>query len=156
MSINRGTESSRDKWMDHKAERTPQILIFLTVFLYLVGFGVIIPLLPLLGKELGGSAIQVGWLMAVFSLMQFLFSPFWGGLSDRYGRRKILVGCLLAESFTYIWFALARDFWSLLAARAFAGFFGASLSTASAYISDITPPQERSKGMALNLPGRLS
>lgn len=127
----------------------PKVLIFLTVFLYLVGFGVIIPILPLLGRELGGTAAQVGWLMAVYSLMQFLFSPFWGQLSDRVGRRKILVGCLLMEAFTYIWFAFARDYWSLFFARAFAGFFGASISTASAYISDITPPKERSKGMAL-------
>jgi len=124
-------------------------LIFATVFLYLVGFGVIIPILPLLGRELGGTAAQVGWLMAVFSLMQFLFAPFWGQLSDRYGRRKILVSCLLAESLTYIWFAFARDYWSLFFARALAGFFGASISTASAYISDITSTKERSKGMAL-------
>lgn len=124
-------------------------LIFATVFLYLVGFGVIIPILPLLGRELGGTAAEVGWLMAIFSLMQFIFAPFWGQLSDRYGRRNILVGCLLAEAFTYIWFALARDYWSLFFARALAGFFGASISTASAYISDITSTQERSKGMAL-------
>lgn len=127
----------------------PKVLIFLTVFLYLIGFGIIIPILPLLGQELGGNATQVGWLMAIFSLMQFLFAPFWGQLSDRYGRRMILVGCLLAEGFTYLWFAFARDFWSLFLARGLAGFFGASLSTASAYISDITPPKERSKGMAL-------
>jgi MFS family permease len=129
--------------------RAPKVLIFITVFLYLIGFGIIIPILPLLGRELGGSAAQVGWLMAIFSLMQFLFAPFWGQLSDRYGRRMILVGCLLAEGLTYIWFAYARDFWSLFLARGLAGFFGASLSTASAYISDITPPKERSKGMAL-------
>lgn len=129
--------------------KAQKVLIFMTVFLYLIGFGIIIPILPLLGRELGGSALQVGWLMAIFSLMQFLFSPYWGQLSDRYGRRAILVGCLLAEGLTYIWFAFARDFWSLLLARGLAGFFGASLSTASAYISDITPPKERSKGMAL-------
>jgi DHA1 family tetracycline resistance protein-like MFS transporter len=129
--------------------QAPKVLIFLTVFLYLIGFGIIIPILPLLGRELGGSAVQVGWLMAIFSLMQFLFAPFWGQLSDRYGRRMILVGCLLAEAATYVWFAYARDFWSLFLARGLAGFFGASLSTASAYISDITPPKERSKGMAL-------
>lgn len=94
---------------------------------------------------MGGSALEVGWLMAIYSLMQFIFSPFWGQLSDRYGRRKILVGCLLAEGFTYIWFALARDYWSLFFARGLAGFFGASISTASAFISDITPPRSAQK-----------
>lgn len=126
-----------------------KVLIFMTVFLYLIGFGIIIPILPILGRELGGSALEVGWLMAIYSLMQFLFSPFWGQLSDRYGRRKILIGCMLAEAITYIGFALARDYGSLFFARALAGFFGASISTASAYISDITPPKDRSKGMAL-------
>jgi MFS transporter, DHA1 family, tetracycline resistance protein len=128
---------------------SPKVLIFLTVFLYLLGFGIIIPILPLLGKDLGGAARDVGLLMAIYSFMQFLFAPFWGGLSDRLGRRKILVWCLLGEVFTYIWFAFSRDFWSLFAARMFAGIFGASISTASAYMSDITPPNERSKGMAL-------
>lgn len=121
----------------------------MTVFLYLVGFGIIIPILPLLGKELGGSASQVGWLMAIFSFMQFVFAPLWGHFSDRYGRRPILVSCLIGEALTYVWFAFTRDFTSLFLARMLAGFFGASLSTASAYISDITPPKERSKGMAI-------
>lgn len=132
-----------------KNPASPKVLIFMTVFLYLVGFGIIIPILPMLGKELGGSASQVGWLMAVFSFMQFVFAPMWGHFSDKHGRRPILVSCLLGEALTYVWFAYARDFTSLFIARMLAGFFGASLSTASAYISDITPPKERSKGMAI-------
>jgi multidrug resistance protein len=88
-------------------------------------------------------------LLAVYSLMQFLFSPFWGKLSDRYGRRPILLLCLLGEVFSYILFAQARTLEWLFVARILAGFFGASISTASAYISDITPKHERSKGMAL-------
>jgi MFS family permease len=132
-----------------KASSSPKVLIFMTVFLYLVGFGIIIPILPLLGQELGGSASQVGWLMAIFSFMQFVFAPLWGYFSDRHGRRPILVSCLIGEALTYVWFAFARDFTSLFLARMLAGFFGASLSTASAYFSDITPPKERSKGMAI-------
>jgi MFS family permease len=132
-----------------KPPSSPKVLIFMTVFLYLVGFGIIIPILPLLGTELGGSASQVGWLMAIFSFMQFVFAPLWGYFSDRHGRRPILVSCLIGEALTYVWFAFARDFTSLFLARMLAGFFGASLSTASAYISDITPPKERSKGMAI-------
>ena len=81
--------------------------------------------------------------------MQFIFSPFWGRWSDRVGRRPILLFCLVGEAFSYLLFAWARSLEWLFLARILAGFFGASISTASAYISDITPPEERSKGMAL-------
>jgi Arabinose efflux permease len=124
-------------------------IIFFTVFIYLVGFGIVIPIIPILSRNFGATALQTGLLLSVYSLMQFLFSPFWGKLSDRYGRRPILIFCLLGEGFSYIMFAYARNLELLFLARVFAGFFGASLSTASAYISDITPPNERSKGMAL-------
>lgn len=124
-------------------------VLFLTVFLYLVGFGVIIPILPVLSRDFGASAFEVGLLMSLYSLMQFLFAPFWGRLSDRYGRRPILVGCLLGEGFTYLLFAFSHDLMWLFLARGLAGFFGASISTASASISDVTGPKERSKGMAL-------
>lgn len=124
-------------------------VIFLTVFLYLVGFGVIIPLLPILSRDLGASSFQLGLLMAVYSLNQFLFSPFWGALSDRVGRRPVLLSCLALEVLSYLLFAFARSIEVLILARALAGFFGASLSTASAAISDVTGEKERSKGMAL-------
>lgn len=124
-------------------------VIFLTVFLYLVGFGVIIPLLPILSRDLGATSFQLGLLMAVYSLSQFLFSPFWGALSDRVGRRPVLLSCLGLEVLCYIVFAFARSIEMLIVARALAGFFGASLSTASAAVSDVTAESERSKGMAL-------
>lgn len=125
------------------------LIIFLTVFIYLLGFGIVIPIIPLLGREFGANPFQAGLLMSVYSLMQFLFAPFWGKLSDRIGRRPILLGCMLGEGLSYILFAYARNLELLFVARILAGFFGASLSTASAYISDITPLEERSKGMAL-------
>lgn len=87
--------------------------------------------------------------MSVYSLMQFIFAPFWGRWSDHVGRRPILLFCLVGEAFSYLLFAWARSLEWLFVARILAGFFGASISTASAYISDITPPEERSKGMAL-------
>lgn len=124
-------------------------IIFFTVFLYLVGFGVIIPIVPILTKNFGATSFQVGLILSAYSFMQFVFAPFWGHLSDRHGRRPILLFCLLGEVLAYIAFAQARSFETLLLARLFAGFFGASISTASAYISDITPSNERSKGMAL-------
>jgi MFS transporter, DHA1 family, tetracycline resistance protein len=130
-------------------KKSPLVIIFFTVFLYLVGFGVIIPILPLLGKQFGASSTQVGLLMSIYSLMQFFFSPMWGRVSDRLGRRPVLLFCLLGEAGAYLLFAAARDLNMLFVARALAGFFGASISTASAYISDVTPANERSKGMAL-------
>lgn len=135
-------------WMDEQNKSGLKV-IFLIVFLYLVGFGVIIPLLPVLSREMGASAFEIGLLMSIYSLMQFIFSPFWGRLSDRSGRRPILLFCLLGETLSYLIFAFSRSVEMLIVARALAGFFGASISTASAAISDLTPPNERSKGMAL-------
>ena len=135
--------------MTTTSNKSQLAIIFFTVFLYLVGFGVVIPIIPLLSRNFGATALQTGLLLSVYSLMQFLFSPFWGRLSDRLGRRPILLFCLLGEGLSYLLFAWARSLEWLFAARLLAGFFGASLSTASAYISDITPKHERSKGMAL-------
>lgn len=135
--------------MTATSNKSQLAIIFFTVFLYLVGFGVVIPIIPILSRDFGASSLQTGLLLSVYSLMQFLFSPFWGRLSDRMGRRPILLFCLFGEGLAYIIFALARTLEWLFIARFLAGFFGASLSTASAYISDITPRHERSKGMAL-------
>lgn len=131
------------------AEKKPMAVIFITVFIYLLGFGIVIPTIPLLSTQLGATAFQTGLLLSAYSLMQFLFSPFWGKLSDKHGRRPILLICLIGEVFAYLLFAQARSLELLFIARLLSGFFGASISTASAYISDITPPNERSKGMAL-------
>jgi MFS transporter, DHA1 family, tetracycline resistance protein len=125
--------------------KKPTLVIFLTVFIYLLGFGIIIPIIPTLSIQMGASAFQTGLLLSAYSLMQFIFSPFWGGLSDKYGRRPILLICLFGEIFSYLLFAQARNLELLFVARLFSGFFGASISTASAYISDNTPPKERSK-----------
>ncbi len=124
-------------------------VIFITVFMYLIGFGVIIPILPLLAKQFGATPFAIGFLLASYSLMQFLFAPFWGKMSDKIGRRPVLLSCLAAEVFCYLLFAQSNNFYVLLLARSLSGFFGASISTASAYISDITPANQRSKGMAV-------
>lgn len=125
------------------------VVIFFTVFIYLLGFGMIIPVLPLLSTHYGATAFQAGLLMSVFSLMQFIFSPIWGRLSDRIGRRPVLLICIFGEALSYILLAFSRSLEMLFVARILTGFFGASISTASAYISDITPKEQRSKGMAL-------
>jgi MFS family permease len=129
--------------------KKPLLVIFLTVFIDLVGFGIIIPLSPYLASHFGASAFKIGLLMAIYSAMQFLFSPFWGGLSDRYGRRPIILVSLLGAGFAHLTFAFATTYTMLFMARLFAGIFGANISTAMAYIADITEPNERSKGMGM-------
>lgn len=129
--------------------RSSQVILFLTVFLYLLGFGILIPLIPHLSLDLGATSTQAGLLMATYSLMQFVFAPFWGKLSDQLGRRKIILICLAMEVIAYVGFAWARSIEMLFVMRALTGFFGASLSTANAAMADITAQNQRSKGMAL-------
>ena len=129
--------------------RSPLIVIFFTVFIDLIGFGIIIPLSPYLAREFHASATEIGMLMAIYSVMQFLFSPFWGGLSDRIGRRPTLLVSILGGAFAYLIFAFAHSLWLLFLARALAGLFGGNISIAHAYIADVTKPSERSKGMGL-------
>lgn len=132
-----------------KSKKSPLLVVFLIVFIDLVGFGIIIPLGPYYATQIGATPTQVGILMAIYSLMQFLFSPFWGKLSDKMGRRPILLISLLGSSLSYLFFAFSTTFWMLLLARSFAGFFGANISTALAYIADVTEEKDRSKGMGL-------
>jgi MFS family permease len=136
------------------------LVIFLTVFIDLLGFGIVLPLLPIYGKHFAEqhqwSDSQVGWmiglLMSSFSAMQFLFLPVWGRLSDRYGRRPILMVGLAGSTFFYSLFGFATMWHSLawlFVARIGAGIAGATISTAQAYIADTTTPQHRAKGMAM-------
>jgi multidrug resistance protein len=130
-------------------QKSPLMVIFLTVFIDLVGFGIIIPLSPFLARQFHASPTHVGLLMAVYSLMQFFFSPFWGALSDRIGRRPVILISLLGGGLSYLAFAFASSLWVLFVARAFAGIFGGNISTAHAYIADVTSEKDRSKGMGL-------
>lgn len=125
------------------------IIIFLTVFIDLVGFGIIIPLNPYLARAFGATPLMVGILMSVYSLMQFVFSPIWGQLSDRYGRRPVILVSLFGAAVAHAWFGFAGTLTGLLLARGFAGVFGGNISTAMAYIADITDEKNRSKGMGL-------
>lgn len=125
------------------------VIIFFTVFIDLVGFGIIIPLNPYLAEAFGATPLMVGLLMSVYSLMQFLFSPIWGQASDRYGRRPVILISLLGAALAHTGFAFAQSLTGLLLARAFAGLFGGNISTAMAYIADITAEKDRSKGMGL-------
>lgn len=130
-------------------DRSALLTIFMIVFIDLVGFGIIIPLSPYLATHYGASSLDVGLLMTVYSLMQFVFSPVWGRLSDKIGRRPILLMSLMGSTLSYLGFAFATELWMLYVCRIFAGIFAANVSTAMAYIADVTPPDQRSKNMGI-------
>ena len=138
-----------------KNPRSTLGIVFLTVFIDLIGFGIVLPLLPLYSRDFGASGFMVGGIMAIFSLMQFLFAPVWGRLSDRVGRRPIMLLSSAGACVSYLIFGIAPFFhgstmlWVLLLSRALAGVFGASITVAQACIADVSTPEKRSKSMAL-------
>ncbi|MDZ4678760.1 MAG: MFS transporter [Oligoflexia bacterium] len=130
-------------------QRSPLFIVFLTIFIDLVGFGIVLPLSPFYAQHFGATAVTVGLLMASYSLMQFLFAPVWGGLSDRVGRRPIILMSLLGSTVSYFIFAMATNLSILFIARLFQGVFGANISATQAYVADVTDEKSRSKGMGL-------
>ena len=128
---------------------SPLVIIFLTVFIDLLGFGIIIPLLPFYAESYGASAFMVGLLGTSFSLMQFVFSPVWGRISDRIGRRPIILLGLAGSCASYLVLALAQSLAVIFVARIIGGIAGANIPTAQAYIADVTTPENRAKGMGL-------
>jgi DHA1 family tetracycline resistance protein-like MFS transporter len=130
-------------------KRSPLYIIFITVFIDLVGFGIVLPLLPFYAESFGATALLVGLLSTSYSLMQFLFAPLWGRLSDRVGRRPIILLGLFGSSMSYLVFGLANSLLILFISRILAGIAGANISTAQAYIADSTLPENRAKGMGL-------
>jgi multidrug resistance protein len=128
---------------------SPLVVIFLTVFIDLLGFGIIIPLLPFYAESYGASAFTVGLLGTSYSLMQFLFSPVWGRLSDRIGRRPIILIGLAGSCASYLVLAVAESLALIFLARIVGGIAGANIPTAQAYIADVTTPENRARGMGL-------
>lgn len=144
-----------------KSRKAGLFLVFVTVFIDLLGFGIVMPLLPRYGRHFEAGGLQLGLLMASFSAMQFLFAPVWGRISDRVGRRPVLIVGLAGSTASYALFgyvtSIGRDgvllgmtalTW-LFITRIGAGIAGATIATAQAYIADVTGPKERAKGMAL-------
>jgi DHA1 family tetracycline resistance protein-like MFS transporter len=129
--------------------RSPLLFVFLTVFIDLLGFGIVIPLLPIYSKAFDASELELGLLFSCFSGMQFLFAPMWGRLSDRIGRKPVLVGGLVGTAASYVVFARADSMLALYVSRLAAGFFGGNISAAQALIADITTDRDRAKGMGL-------
>jgi MFS transporter, DHA1 family, tetracycline resistance protein len=128
---------------------SPLLVIFLTVFIDLLGFGIIIPLLPFYAEHFGASALMVGLLSTSFSVAQFLFAPFWGRLSDRIGRRPVILLGLLGSAVSYALFAMATSLAALFVARTLAGVAGANIPTAQAFIADTTTAETRARGMGI-------
>ena len=128
---------------------SPLVILFITVFIDLLGFGIIIPLLPFYAESFGASAFAIGLLSTSFSLMQFLFSPIWGRWSDQIGRKPIILIGLLGSCLSYVTMALAGSLTLLFVARVVGGIAGANIPTAQAYIADVTTPENRARGMGL-------
>src|SRR3954465_2910593 len=132
-------------------KRSPLLVIFVTVFIDLVGFGIVIPVLPFYveGTKFNASPRMVGLLFASYSVMQLVFTPVLGRLSDKYGRRPILFLSLLGTSLGFFVLGFATTLWMLFAGRIIDGISGGNISTAQAYIADVTTPENRAKGMGL-------
>jgi MFS transporter, DHA1 family, tetracycline resistance protein len=132
------------------SKKLPLFLIFLTVFIDLLGFGILIPILPAFATlELGVDETAIGVSIAIYSLVQFFCNPIFGSLSDRYGRKPIIVITLLLNASGYIIFAFTHSFLMLIISRIVAGIGGSSIGVAQAYIADVTTKETRARGMGL-------
>jgi len=132
------------------ASRPLQYLtIFLTCFIDILGFGIVIPVLPLYAEHFGATPVQIGWLVGIFSLAQFFFAPVWGKVSDRIGRKPVLLFGLVGTVVGYMLMGLATSVMLLFVARLIDGISGANISAAQAYLADISAPENRAKAMGL-------
>jgi predicted MFS family arabinose efflux permease len=129
--------------------RSALAILFVIVFIDLLGFGMVIPIMPLYAKELGASEAWTGLLSTGYSAMQFVFAPIWGRLSDRVGRRPVLLVSIFMTAAAFLAYGLAGSFAVLLALRLFAGAATANIAIARAFVADVTAPEDRAKGMGL-------
>ncbi len=124
-------------------------VLFLIVFVDLVGFGIVIPLLPFYAEHFGAGPEVVTLVMASYSLAQLFTAPLWGRLSDRIGRRPVLIVSMVGSTLSYLLLAWAPSLWALFLARIVAGAMAGNIAAAQAYIADVTPPERRAQGMGL-------
>lgn len=137
---------------DHVSIENPRralAVVFAIVFVDLLGFGILIPIIPLYAESFGANELVVGLLLASYSITQFVFAPILGRLSDERGRRPILLLSLIGSTLAWTMFGLAGSLLVLFVARLLAGAMGGNIATAQAYIADITPPEDRAKGLGL-------
>jgi DHA1 family tetracycline resistance protein-like MFS transporter len=141
--------------MDASAARKPALgFIFITLVLLVLGFGIIIPVLPNLVKQFNGGDVaegssSYGWLVGVYAVMQFIASPVLGSISDRFGRRKVILVALAGSAIDYVIMGLAPSLAWLFVARLISGMTAGTLATCNAYIADVTPPEKRAQGYGL-------
>ena len=135
--------------MEGSKRRSITFVVFMTMFLDLVGFGIIIPIQPFFAENFGASPTLITLLGGSFSLMQFLFVPVWGRLSDRIGRRPVMLGSIAITAVGYALFATAETIEMLFVSRMLAGFGAANIATSLAIMADISPPNERAKAMGI-------
>lgn len=128
---------------------SPQAAIFLTVFLDLFAFALVLPKLQLYADELGAKGIYRGALISIFALMSFIFAPIWGRLSDRVGRRPVIMWCIFGSFLSFVVFAFAKTIPILFISRALGGIAAGNISAAQAYMADITPPEKRTAAMGM-------
>lgn len=124
-------------------------LVFCVIVVDLIGFGIVIPILPFIAPMLGGGEFDVAMVIAIYSLCAGITGPFWGALSDRLGRRTVLMICLAGGALSYVMLGLASELWMVYAARAFSGVMAGSLPVASALMADVSLPDRRAKAMGL-------
>ena len=124
-------------------------VIFFTVLIDLIGFGIVMPILPFYAQRFGASGLAYGAVLGIYSFMQFLATALLGKLSDRIGRRPLLLTTMLFNAVGYVLFAFAGSYWLLFLSRVISGFAGGNISVAQAYMADITTPAERSRGMGI-------
>lgn len=123
--------------------------VFLIIFIDLLGFSLILPLLPYYARQFNATSFETGLLVAVYALAQFIAAPIFGRFSDRYGRRPVLLLSLLGNILSFIFLGLAANLWMLFAARVLAGIIGSNISVAQAYITDVTDESSRARGLGL-------
>ncbi|QQR80758.1 MAG: MFS transporter [Deltaproteobacteria bacterium] len=125
------------------------LILFSIIVIDLIGFGVVVPILPFYVKQFGATASTLGIMVACYSAMQFVFSPIWGKLSDKFGRKNILTFTIAGTCAGLVITGNAHSLFALFVGRILSGIFAANISVASAYVTDVTDEENRSKGMGL-------
>ena len=135
--------------MSEKRKKKALLAIFVVILFDITGFGMIIPLTPILAREFGAEGLKIGLLISSYSIVQFLFAPVWGRFSDIFGRKTIILLGLFGSALAHLFFAFSDTFTDIFLSRVLAGFFGGNVVIATAYIADLTSVENRSKNIGL-------